>query len=153
MLKQSIDKLESIEFRLSIPGHLANLAGAQRHLGHVKDAQTTCARALELISDGGDRWIEPEVRRIDALIANDLKSQSTEIIEAKFRSSVECAQTLGFPIFELRGLLSLQAFLGPRRQDIEIESRIRELSHLQNLDRRVADAVRMHGYNLRALAN
>ena len=145
MLQQAIDKLESIEFRLSIPGHLAILADAQRRQGNVEDAQTTCARAFELISDGGDRWIEPEVRRIDALVANDLKSQSTELIEAKFRNSVECAQNLGFPIFELRGLLSLQAFLGPRRQDIEIESRIRELSHLQNLDRRVADAVRMHG--------
>ncbi len=153
MLKQAIDKLELIEFRLSIPGHLANLADAQRRQGKVADAQTTCARAFELISDGGDRWLEPEVRRIDGLVANDLKSQSTELIEAKFRSAVECAQKLGFPIFELRGLLSLQAFLGPRRQDIEIESRIRELSHLQNLDRRVADAVRAHGYNLRALAH
>jgi class 3 adenylate cyclase/predicted ATPase len=153
MLKQSLDKLESIEFRLSIPGHLANLADAQRRQGNNKAAQATCARAFELISEGGDLWIEPEVRRIDALVANDLRSQSAESVEAKFRGAVECAQSLGFPVFELQGLLSLKTFLGPHRQDIDIESRIRELSHLQNLDRRVAEAVRLRGYNVRALAH
>jgi len=152
MLKQSIDKLESIEFRLSLPGHLANLADAQRRLGNVGDAQKTCARAFELISDGGDRWIEPEVRRIDALIASDLKLQSEESIEAKFRGSVECAQRLGFPIFELRALLGLQKFRGPRQQDVKIEVRIKELSHLHELEDRVADAVKAHGYTPRALA-
>jgi hypothetical protein len=30
---------------------------------------------------------------------------------------------------------------------------MRELAHLQNLARRVADAVRSHGYNRRALIN
>jgi class 3 adenylate cyclase/predicted ATPase len=153
MLKKSLDRLQSIEFHLSIPGHLAILADAQRRQGNVDDAQDSCARAFELIADGGDRWTEPEIRRIDALIANDLKSLSTELIEAKFRGAVECARSLGFPIFELRGLLSLQAFLGPDRRDIAVESRIRELSHLQNLDRRVADAVKQHGYNIRELAH
>jgi class 3 adenylate cyclase/tetratricopeptide (TPR) repeat protein len=152
MLKQSIDKLESIEFRLSLPGHLVNLADAQRRLGNLEDAQITCARALELISDGGDRWIEPEARRIDALIARDLKSESVESIEAKFRSAVECANRLEFPIFELHGLLSLQAFLAPRQQAIEIEGRIRELSNLQDLNRRVADAVNARGLSPQTLA-
>ncbi|MGH6725283.1 MAG: ATP-binding protein [Pseudolabrys sp.] len=151
-LKKSIDRLESIEFRLSLPGHLANLADAQRRLGNLQDAQTTCARAFELIADGGDRWIEPEARRIDALIAGDMKMKNPELIEAKFRGSVECAQRLGFPIFELRALLGLQNFLAARRHDVDIETRIRDLSHLQNLDRRVADAVKAHGYNRRAPA-
>jgi tetratricopeptide (TPR) repeat protein len=153
MLKKAIDKLESIEFLLSIPGHLAVLADAQRRQGNFGDAKNTCARALAMISDGTDRWIEPEVRRVEALVEADLKAQSAEKIEAKFREAVECARKLGFPIFELRGLLSLQSFLGPHRKDIEAESRLKKLSHLQNLDRRVEAALKARGYNTRALAH
>jgi len=149
MLKKAIDKLESIEFRLSITSHLAVLADAQRQLGHIEDARKTCDRALALISNGTDRWIEPEVRRVDALIESDIKPSNTERIEVKFREAIDCAKKLGFPIFELRGLLSLQSFLGPSRKNTEIASRIKELSHLQNLDQRVEAAVRARGYNVR----
>jgi len=151
-LKGSIERLESIEFRLSLPGHLANLADAQRRLGNLDGAQASSARSLELISDGCDRWTEPDVRRIDALIAADMKTLHPDAIEAKFRDSAECARKLGFPIFELRALLGLQNFLAGRRRDNGVEARIGELSHLQNLDRRVADALKAHSYNLRAPA-
>ena len=56
-------------------------------------------------------------------------------------------------MFELRALLSLQSFLGPQRKDIEIESRLKKLAHLQNLDRRVEAAIKARGYNRRALAH
>jgi tetratricopeptide (TPR) repeat protein len=153
LLKKAVEKLESIEFRLSLPGHLANLADAQRRQGNIEDASKSCARALAMITDGTDRWIEPEIRRVDALVAADLKVEDEEKVEAKFRGAVACAKTLGFPVFELRGLLSLQSFLGPGRKDIDIESRLKELAHLQNLDRRVEAAIKARGYNLRALAD
>ena len=82
-----------------------------------------------------------------------MKVESAENVEEKFRESIECARKLGFPIFELRGLLSLQNFLGPNRKDLEIEARLKKLSHLQNLDRRVEAAIKARGYNLRALAH
>ena len=151
MLKAAIDRLESIEFRLSLPGHLANLADAQRLQGKLDEAKKTCARALTMISEGTDRWIEAEVRRVDAVVEADMKVESAENVEKKFRESIECARNLGFPIFELRGLLSLQNFLGAKRKDIEIEARLKKLAHLQNLDRRVEAAIKARGYNLRAL--
>jgi tetratricopeptide (TPR) repeat protein len=150
MLKQSTDKLESIEFRLSLPGFLAVLADAQRHQGNIEDAKTTCSRALKIISDGSDRWIEPEVRRIDAIVAHDSAAYDAKIIEDKFRSSVECARRLSFLPFELRGLLSLRDFLGNESKNSELEARISELAYLKNLEDRVAEAVRNHGYNRRA---
>jgi tetratricopeptide (TPR) repeat protein len=153
MLKEAIDRLELIEFRLSNTAHLAILADAQRRQGKIEDARTTCDRALAMISNGTDRWLEPEVHRIDALIEGDQKPPNAEKIEAKFRKAIDCAKNLGFPIFELRSLLSLQSFLGSSRKNIEIESRIIELSHLQNLDRRVEAAIKARGYNVRALAH
>ena len=104
-----------------------------------------------MISEGTDRWIEAEVRRVDAVVEADMKVESAENVEKKFRKSIECARNLGFPIFELRGLLSLQNFLGAKRKDIEIEARLKKLAHLQNLDRRVEAAIKARGYNLRAL--
>ena len=153
MLTKAIDRLESIEFRLSLPGHLANLAEAQRHQGKLVEAKKTCARALTMISEGTDLWIEAEVRRIDALVEADMKVESARNIEAKFREAIECARKLGFPIFELRGLLSLQNFLGPDRKDLEIEAQINKLSHLQNLDRRVEAAIKVRGFDRLALAH
>jgi tetratricopeptide (TPR) repeat protein len=147
MLTKAIDRLESIEFRLSLPGHLANLAEAQRLQGNLADAKKTCERGLTMISEGTDLWIEAEVRRIDALVAADMKVESAEKVEAKFREAIERARNLGFPIFELRSLLSLQNFLGPNRKDIEIEARLKKLAHLQNLDRRVEAAIKTRGYS------
>jgi hypothetical protein len=79
--------------------------------------------------------------------------ESARNIEAKFREAIECERKLGFPIFELRGLLSLQNFLGPDRKDLEIEAQINKLSHLQNLDRRVEAAIKARGYDRFALAH
>jgi tetratricopeptide (TPR) repeat protein len=153
MLTKAIDRLESIEFRLSLPGHLANLAEAQRLQGNLAEAKKTCARGLTMISEGTDLWIEAEVRRIDALVAADMKVESAEKVEAKFREAIERARNLGFPIFELRSLLSLQNFLGPNRKDLEIEARLKKLAHLQNLDRRVEAAIKARGYSLLAVAH
>jgi class 3 adenylate cyclase/tetratricopeptide (TPR) repeat protein len=153
MLTKAIDRLESIEFRLSLPGHLANLAEAQRLQGNLAEAKKTCERGLTMISEGTDLWIEAEVRRIDALVAADMKVESAEKVEAKFREAIERARNLGFPIFELRSLLSLQNFLGPNRKDIEIEARLKKLAHLQNLDRRVEAAIKTRGYSLLAVAH
>jgi class 3 adenylate cyclase/tetratricopeptide (TPR) repeat protein len=153
MLTKAIDRLESIDFRLSLPGHLASLAEAQRLRGKLEEAKKTCARGLTMISEGTDLWIEAEARRIDALIAADMKVESAEKVEAKFREAIECARSLGFPIFELRSLLSLQNFLGPNRKDIEIEARLKKLAHLQNLDRRVEAAIKARGYSLLAVAH
>jgi len=129
---------------------LAVLADAQRRQGNIEDAETTCSRALKIISDGSDRWIEPEVRRIDAIVARDSAAYDAKIIEDKFRSSVECARKLSFLPFELHGLLSLRDFLGNESKGSELEARICELAYLNNLEDRVAEAVRNHGYNRRA---
>lgn len=153
MLKTAIDRLESIQFRLSNTTHLAILADAQRRQGSVEEARKTCDRALALVSSGTDRWVEPEILRVDALIESDLKPPNAEKIEAKFRKAIDCAKKLGFPIFELRCLLSLQSFLGSSRQNTEIESRIKGLSHLQNLDHRVEAAIKARGYNVRPFAH
>jgi class 3 adenylate cyclase/predicted ATPase len=139
MVEQAIASLDSIDFRLAVSGFLGNLADAQRKLGKLSSAEKNCARAIELMSESSYLWLEPELRRIEALIMGELSPRGTDVAERKLRSAVACAVKLGFPVLERRCLLSLKECL--RGYDFEVESRLRTLSHLGNLDRRVARAM------------
>jgi hypothetical protein len=60
-----------------------------------------------------------------------------------FRSAIACAQQSHAPVFERRCLLSFQQFLASLgRYDPSVDSRLGELSHLDNLSERVAGAMR-----------
>ena len=61
--------------------------------------------------------------------------------EEALRRAVECAQTLGSPIFERRCLLSLKQLLGPNHS-LEIEARLKKLSYLGDLAQKVSTAMR-----------
>lgn len=145
VMEQAVNVLETVELRFSLSAHLANLADAKRRNGDFRSAEELCARALQMVSDSGERWYEPEVRRIAALIANDLRPNDRGKTEELLRTAVECARNLSFLVFEQRSLQSLKEFLGSAHQDPSVEARIGQLSHLQNLDRRVAATVLRDG--------
>ena len=148
VMEQAIASLRGFEFRLAMSAHLAILADFKRQSGKLDEAEALCGRALQMMAETGERWFEPEARRIQALIANELRPDDRDQAEALLRSAVACAHALKFTTFELRALKSLEEFLGPGREDPVVEARIRELSHLENLARRAATAVlsgAMHG--------
>jgi hypothetical protein len=90
----------------------------------------------------GTRWLEPEVRRVQAVIAADLAPADWEGAESLFRRAIMSAQELRLPLFESRCLVSFEQFLeSTGRRDAGVESQLRELSHLSNLGQRVASAV------------
>ncbi len=140
-IEQAIAALDSIEFRMAISGYLGNWADALRRLGKLQAAEAACARAIELMRESSFRWLEPELRRIEALIAGGLSRRGPDIAEGMLRGAVACAQNLGFPVLERRCLISLKRCLGPKRKDFELESRLKALSHFGDLARRVAAAV------------
>ena len=126
------------QFRLAEAGHLANLADAQRRVGRLTDAAATCERAMQLMPEGS-RWLEPELRRVQAVIAADLAPADWQRAESLFRGAIACAQEFRFPVFERRCLVSFEQFLkSAGRRDAAVESRLGELSHLSNLGQRVA---------------
>ena len=85
-------------------------------------------------------WLEPELRRIEALILKETKGLIAA--EEALRRAVACAQTLGFPVMERRCLVSLKQLLGPNHRDVEIETRLEKLSYLGDLAQRVADVMK-----------
>jgi hypothetical protein len=121
--------------------HLANLADAQRRAGRLTEAAATCERALELMPEGS-QLLEPELRRVHALVTAERAPGETDRAEALLREAVRCARESGFPVLERRCLVSLARFLDASgRPDATVEARLGGLSHLADLDRRVARAM------------
>jgi tetratricopeptide (TPR) repeat protein len=142
MIAKAIAAFDSVQFRLAEAGHLSNLADAQRRVGRLADAAATCERAMQLMPEGS-RWLEPELRRVQAVIAADSTPLESRRVDTMFRGAVACAQTFRFPVFERRCLVSFEEFLkSTGRRDAAVESRLGELSHLSNLSQRVASAIR-----------
>jgi class 3 adenylate cyclase len=142
VIEPAIAAQEASGFYLTMSGSLAILADAKRRRGQLRSAQALCARAVTMVCEGRDaRWLEPEVRRIEALVARDLNPQEPAQAAAMLKSAVECARRLGFPVFELRCLISLSEVLGEGNRDAAVEQHIRELSHLRDLEARAIKAV------------
>jgi hypothetical protein len=146
MLTQAIAAFDSVQWRLSLSDHLANLADAQRRVGRLTEAAANCERAMELMPAGG-QWFEAELRRVHALVTADLVPADRDRAETLFRGAVKCAQDQRFPVFERRCLVSLAEFLeSAGRRDASVEARLGELSHLADLDRRVARAMQQFSH-------
>jgi class 3 adenylate cyclase len=142
MIAKAIEAFDSIHFRMAEAGHLANLAAAQHRVGRLTDAAVTAERAMQLMPEGS-RWLEPELRRVHAVIAAGVARTDREEVEALFRSAITCAQDAHAPVFERRCLVSFREFLkSAGRRDAEVESRLGELSHLNDLGQRVTDAIK-----------
>jgi class 3 adenylate cyclase/predicted ATPase len=148
VLQQAIDAFDAIDCRMSLAGHLANLADAKYRMGMLDEANALCARARRMIAEGGDRWLEPEVRRVQAQVAASQKSFDPADVEAMHRAAVACARDLGFPVFELRCLLSLRDFLGPTRSDAAEDARISELTMFRDLRQSAIAATQARGIRL-----
>jgi class 3 adenylate cyclase/tetratricopeptide (TPR) repeat protein len=141
MIARAIAAFDSVQFRLAEAGHLANLADAQRRAGRLTEAAATCERAMQLMPEGS-QWLEAELRRVHAVVAADLAPTDVGRVETLFRDAIKCAQDYRFPLFERRCLVSFAQFLGLRgRSDATVQSRLGELSHLDDLSRRVTRAM------------
>jgi class 3 adenylate cyclase/tetratricopeptide (TPR) repeat protein len=140
-IEQAVAAFDGITFHLALAGHYANLADAQRRLARMREADASSKRALELVHSGSS-WLEPEVRRVAALVAADLQPNNLDRAEEALRGAVACAQELGFPVMEWRCLNSLAKFLGTLRRDPVVDARLATLAaEVGHLDRRVASAL------------
>lgn len=141
MLAKAIAAFDSVQWGLSLAGHVANLADAQRRVGRLTEAAATCERAMELMP-AGCQWLEAELRRVHALVAAELAPADRDRAETLLRGAVTCAQEYRFPVLERRCLVSLAQFLeSAGRSDATVEARLGELSNFADLDRRVARAM------------
>ncbi len=139
-LEYAIDNLDRIGFLLVMSTYLGRLADAQRRLGRLDEAERNCARAIRLMRASTSLWFEPELRRIEALIAAAREPHAPERAERMLRAAAARARVLGFPIMEMWCLASLRAHLHPRI-DPETEARLARLDHLRGAPDRVARAM------------
>jgi class 3 adenylate cyclase len=146
VLEGAIAAFDSAENCAGVVRYIAALADARRCARRLAEAEALCARALRMVREGGELWLEAEVMRIGALIARDAGPQRHGEAEALLRDAAARARRRGMPVFELWCLLDLSRLLGPARADPAVSARIEALSHLRNLERRAAEAFRLHSY-------
>jgi predicted ATPase/class 3 adenylate cyclase len=147
VMEEAIAAAEAAKNYLGLARYLAILADARRRHGQLQAAQAACLRAVQMVSSDS-RWVEPEVHRVAALVARDLRLQEPKEAETSLERAVECARKLGLPVFELRCLLDLKSLLGPTRQTSDVDSRIEELAHVRDVDRRAEAAARTQAPSL-----
>ena len=146
MIAKAIAAFDSVQFRLSEAGHVANLADALCRVGRLAEAAETAERAMRLISEG-TQWLEPEVRRVQALVAAANAPQTPDQAEMLLRGAVESALEYRSPVLERRCLVSLQRLLeASGRRDAVVDSRLSALSHYAELGRRVARAMQSYSH-------
>jgi hypothetical protein len=96
---------------------------------------------MRLMADGS-QFLEPELRRVHALVRADVAPPGSNEADTLLREAVASAVALRSPVLERRCLVSLDRFLrSSGRRDPAVESRLAELSHLADLGRRVARAM------------
>ena len=146
LLEGAVAALDAVGNSVGMANYLTLLAEAQRRGGRLAEAEASCARALRMVRDGGEFWMESEAMRIAALVLRDADPDRPAPAEAMLRDAAARARQRGMPVFELWCLLDLSRSLGPHRADRAVDARIGALSHLRDLDARAAAAFRQHGY-------
>ncbi len=139
-LREAIVGLDSIGFRLAISGYLGVYADAERRRGNLDAAEAACARAIGAMSESSFLWLEPEFRRIEALIVAARRPDSTAEAAAMLLKAAARARELAFPVLERRCLVSLQSLKGDAEPDRDVAARLDALSFVGDLARRVARA-------------
>jgi class 3 adenylate cyclase/predicted ATPase len=131
---QAVRRFDAVEYRLGVAGHLTNLAEAQLRIGELAPAKASVARAKEMMFESGCGWLEPEVRRIEALIEAQLSPQSGSRAVEMLRQAAQRAQEMGSPVFERRCLLSLYDNRAVLDDRYEIDRRLEATVHLGDLN-------------------
>jgi class 3 adenylate cyclase/predicted ATPase len=147
VLEGAVSAFDRAGYSTGVVRYISVLADARRRAGRLADAEALAARALRMVREGGEFWLEAEVMRIGALITRDAGPERQGEAEGLLRDAAARARRRGMPVFELWCLLDLARMLGTARADAAVAARIEELSHLRNLERRAAAALRLHGYN------
>jgi class 3 adenylate cyclase/tetratricopeptide (TPR) repeat protein len=126
-LDQAVTELESIGFQLTLPTHMTVLADALRQVGRRDEASDLCRRALEIVEDGGERLPEPEIRRVQALLAAEGEGGRSAARDI-FCSAFTSAQKVESVLAEYRVLRTMSDTLGPGALDAGMQARLTNLA-------------------------
>jgi class 3 adenylate cyclase/tetratricopeptide (TPR) repeat protein len=141
-IAKAIGAFDSVDYRLGVAGHLANLADAQRKAGRLIEAKESSVRAIDMTFASASGWLEPEVQRIDALIDCDLSPRNAARAVESLQKAAWRARELGSPVLERRCLLSLRDRGGVGEEGVEIQRRLHELAQFDNLKALVQSTIR-----------
>ncbi len=135
VLRRALAELDRAEFGMGVPGYIAVLADAERRRGRLDEARQLAAQALATVSPG-NRWLEPEVRRVAALL------ETLPQAIASLQVAADLARDQANVVFEQRCLQDLvDRADGPARA--QAAARLERLALPHDLALRVAQHKRL----------
>jgi lambda repressor-like predicted transcriptional regulator len=137
LLADAIDALTSIGFNLMLSGYLAWHADALRQLGRLEQAHGVIRRALSLMAHGDAMWLEPEARRIEALIVAELEGVGPAL--ALLQGAADLARNMQSSVLERRCLATFCELGG--ESGAAIAHRLDSLADLSDLPVRISAAL------------
>jgi len=124
-LEGALSTLEGAGWSLTRPAYLTLLAAGYSQIGRYERAHQICANAKEVMIEGGERWFEAELHRIEAEATKHIVHDPYRKAERAYLRGVAAARQLHSPTFLLRNLLGLANYLpsGSRRDEVVEEIR------------------------------
>jgi predicted ATPase len=101
---------------------LAFLADAHAVDGSPDLAQRTFAEALQIASETGERWAEPEIHRLFGDFLTHREPSAAAI--ARYERAIAVAREQGSRSFELRATTSLARVLSDQGRHVEADDRL-----------------------------
>ena len=149
-LQAALDTFRATGSRCFLPHWTSFQASHLASQGDTATARTLMDGALAAVAATGERWAEPEVLRLDALL-QQRQGAAASVVEAGLRQSLQCAHDLGARAWALRTSLSLAEHLAAQGQAAEGIALLRQavgalpasLGAMPSRD--VADAARLLG--------
>lgn len=106
-------------------------------LGDVAGAAATLGRVRRFAHDSGERWMDPEIERLDAEL--HLVMEDDETAERLYRSAAALAASRGAHLFELRATIGLARLLERDGRKPEARARLIEVLTPLRFEPRSAD--------------
>ena len=128
-MREGLDSMESAGCRLMYPFILALMASLYGRRAEVREGLKVVRLGLKTVEETGEKWIEPELHRIEGLLlAQDARGDPNEA-EESFKRAVEIAQHQGAGMFTLRAATSLARLWGGNRKRDEAACQAAFLYH------------------------
>jgi tetratricopeptide (TPR) repeat protein len=131
-IRAAVQAFDSVGYKLSVAAHLCNLADGLRRLGRLAEAKAASARAGEMTVTSAAVWLEPEIRRLDALIDFELAlNDPSQAIQALEKAPLRALQ-METPVFERRCLLTLRE-IGGHSDKVDVKGRLSATAQFSDL--------------------
>jgi DNA-binding response OmpR family regulator/class 3 adenylate cyclase/predicted ATPase len=126
-LRLGLELWDQTGSRVFRPICMAFLADAYAVDSQPELAKTTFSAALQICSETGERWAEPEILRLQAEFLAGEEARPPKLAISQLENAIELAREQGSRSLELRGTMSLGRILARKGRPLQVIKRLSDI--------------------------